>query len=109
MSETFTEEQLDRGRRKVRAAERQRANGVYSLFVSWALGQAAQGHDFAAQDWIEFMRSKDRVNDSGEPVKLNNDHAAIFVRWLIAEHPETARHVELRRSVFDVLIGGGHD
>ena len=109
MCETFSDEQLDRGRRTLRRAERTRTNGVYADFESWALNETAHGRSFAVQDWIEGIRSKDRVSTNGEPVRINNDYAAIFARWLVVEHPETAQRVERRRSVFDVLIGGGHD
>ena len=93
---------MERARRTLRRAgewREEHAELYETEFAARALAAAANGGKFAVQDALE------RVRDA-HGVKVNNDFGAVFARWLAVEHPETARAVELRRSVFDLLMGG---
>ena len=104
----FTPEQIARGKCTLRHAEEWRATNAqaWACIVSHALDLASKQQPIAAQSLIESLRKKAFVDRFGKDTKTNNSYAAIFARWLVREHPQTAQFVELRRSVFDVLIGG---
>lgn len=104
----FTPEQLAKGKQVLSRAETWRADNAqaWACIVSHALDLASEQQPIAAQSLIESVRKKAFVDAHGRDTRTNNSYAAIFARWLVREHPQTAQYVELRRSVFDVLIGG---
>ena len=107
----FTPEQVARGKRVLHRAETWRADNAqaWGCIVSHALDLAAKGQPIAAQALIESVRKKALVDRFGKDTRTNNSYAAIFARWLANERPETRQFIELRRSVYDVLIGGQHE
>lgn len=104
---SYTEKQLKNAKRTIYRAEQWRRNNpqAWACIVSHALDLAAKQQTIAAQTLIESVRKKSFVDKFGNDTKTNNSYASVFARWLVREHPETAQHVELRRSVFDVLMG----
>ena len=103
---TYTEKQLDNGRRKLYRAEQWRRDNpdAWRFIVDMATRQARQGQPISGSMLIEAVRHKAFVDREGEDTKTNNDYAPIVARWIALEHPETARYIEHRKTVFDVLI-----
>ena len=63
---------------------------------------------FSMQKVLEEMRESPlAIAFPGEDFKINNSYAAAFVRMLVAEKPDLAKHVTLRRSKVDRLIKSG--
>lgn len=104
---TYTDKQMARGRRKLHKAERWRIvnTGAYRYAVNIALEQARQGQPISARELVDAVRRKAFTDgESGRDARPDNDFAAIWARWIAKEHPETARYIKHRKSVFDLLI-----
>ena len=70
-----------------------------------ALNDAAHGRPVLIKAYCEDIRRKDRVDSTGQPVKVQNNHASIFARMVWVEHPEVRPHLRLRKSGWDDLFG----
>lgn len=107
----YSPEQLRRGKLTLSHAMlwRKFNADAWGYIVRLALDLVARGEHFGAQYLVECVRSKAFVDSFGNDTKTNNSFAPIFARWLVLEHPETRPFIELRRSVYDVLIGGRDD
>ena len=81
---------------------RERNPGIWAAWERAALGEAAQERRFSMKLVMEQTRRQDRVDSSGEPVKLNNSHGPIWARMLASEHPEIRPYIELRRCYWDI-------
>ena len=77
---------------------------LYAKLVAFALHETAHERRFSVQKWIEEIRNKDYVDLLGNPMTINNSYAPIFARMLVAEYPEVRGYIELRKSIYDVLI-----
>ena len=104
----FTKEQMERGSETLlRAVEWRRRNpDAWAFIERRALEFASRGEQFTMQGLAEMVRNKAFIGKDGKDTKTSNSYVAVFARWLVAEHPETARYIKLRRSVFDYLMGG---
>ena len=102
----YTEKQMANGRRKLHRAEAwRRANPEsWGYIVSMATRQARQQQPISGRMLLEAVRHKAFTDRDGEDTKTNNDYAPIVARWLAIEHPETARYIEQRKTVFDLLV-----
>ena len=103
----YTEQQIRQARRKVARAQTWRASNprAYAAMEAIALGEAIAGHEFGARYLCELTRQRCIVGDEdGRDVRLSNDYAGVFARWLKLEHPEIAHLVRTRPSAFDVVM-----
>jgi len=103
---TYTDEQLERGRRKLYRAEQWRRNNpeAWRYLVLIAKDKARKEQPISGRALIEAAREKAFVDREGNNSKVNNDYEPIFARWMMTEHPETAAFIERRKTVFDLLI-----
>lgn len=103
---TYTEKQLSNGRRKLYRAEQWRRDNAaaYAYAEGIALDQARKGQPISARELVDAVRRKAFTDREGRDARPNNDYGAIWARWIALEHPETARYIEHRKTVFDVLI-----
>lgn len=117
MTTTYTPEQLKRGRLKLLDAQAWRKDNprAWHYIVRYALDAAANGRRLGGQEVVEAVRAHDFTDEYGRPTRVNNDHAAVFVRLLVAEYPQLDTLIERRASVFDLLMtpleneGANHD
>ena len=103
----YNEKQIDRGRRKLRKAQAWRkANPeAYGYAVGIAIDQARKGQPISARELVDSGRRKAFTDgESGQDARPDNNYAAIWARWIATEHPETARYIKCRKTVFDVLV-----
>ena len=102
----YTDKQMERGRRELRRAEAWRKVNAeaYAFGERVALDLAAAGLPVSGRAVIEAIRRKSFVDREGNDCRINNNYEPIIARWLAAEHPETARYIEQRKTVFDVLM-----
>lgn len=102
----YTEDQLERGRKTLRRAERWRRNNprAWAAIEARAARLAAKGERIGVQHLIEEMRWKDYTDVRGDPTRTNNSYQPVFARWLCLENPACARLIERRPSVFDALL-----
>lgn len=70
-----------------------------------AIEDAKSKRPILMQQLVEEIRRKDYVDSDGQPVKLNNNHVAVFARILWTEHPEVRPYLHLRKSVWDDMFG----
>ena len=56
---------------------------------------------------VAALRRRDFTDDRGAMTRINNDFSPLFARAIASEHPELAKAIETRRSVFDALLGIG--
>lgn len=74
------------------------------IWASWeAAAKDAAKHKrrFSMQYVVEQTRAKDRVDRSGEALKISNNYCPVFARMIATEHPEVRMYIELRRSAWD--------
>ena len=67
----------------------------------WALNEAAAGRKFSIQTAMERIRWKDRVDDQGDDVKVNDHWGPIWSRLLVVEHPELAEYIVQKKTPWD--------
>ena len=103
---SYTDEQMERGRRKLHRAEQwRRANPeAYRYAENMAMEQARNEQPVSARELVDAVRRKIFTDSDGRDARPNNDYAPIWGRWIAAEHPETAPYIEHRKTVFDVLV-----
>lgn len=101
----YTAEQFERAKPAMVAAVclRERYPMVWQDIEAHALDLATKGQRISLQYLLECAKQKDFIDAHGNDVHVTNDCAAIFARWLIAEHPELSKRIITRRSIFDVL------
>lgn len=93
---------------EIRAMEWWKDNpDVRAEFTTYALDQAAHERRISVQYLSEIVRAKDRVNRRGDPCKLNNNWRPIIARLLVRQYPQIRPYIELRKSNYDHLLGGG--
>ena len=107
----YSPDQMERGRLELYRFKVWRYDNpqAWALIVAHALDLAAKGQPISAQALLESVRKKSFVDRFGNDTRANNSHAPIIARVLVREHPETRPFIELRRSVYDVLMGGWDD
>ena len=105
----YTPKQAARGRMVIARARTWRRENpdAWKHAIAYATRKAAAGERISAQGIIEDLRRIDYTDVHGKPTRTNNDFAPVFARWIAGEHPQTAAYIELRRCVFDELMGGG--
>ena len=67
----------------------------------WAVNEAAHQRKISIQSALEHIRAKDFVNAEGKPCKVSNSYGALWIRILVAQHPEIKPFVVMRPSIFD--------
>jgi hypothetical protein len=109
MSKSYTDEQLENGRRKLAAfREWLRDNPRACEFAErFALDALDAGQHVSGRAIVEHIRRHEFTDEHGRPTRINNDFAAVIARRLVRDHPEYAGRLELRPCVFDVLMAGG--
>lgn len=113
----FTDEEMERGREKLRRAHAWRAKNprAWRYVIRCALNAAKNGRRVGGQELVEAVRAHEFTDEDGRPTTTNNDYAPIFARWLVAQFPQLDPLIERRVSVFDVLMrplfekGADHD
>lgn len=102
---TPTEKQMRNAKRTMGKAVRLRLNypEVWKGIEAHALGVASKGQRVRVQYLLECSAQKDYIDPHGSDLSITNDCAAVFARWLIADHPELAAYIKTGRSVFDGL------
>ena len=102
----YSDEEMARGMEKLRRAEEWRnANPqAWGYLEGVAVERARNGQPISGRALVEAVREKAFVDRMGNDTKTNNDYAAIFARWIAKEHPEAARYIEHRATVFDLLV-----
>lgn len=102
----YTEKQISDGRRKLYRAEQWRRDNpqAWGYIVRTAKDRASHELAISGRGLIEAVREKSFTDRLGRDTKTNNDYAAIVARWIATEHPETARYIERRKTVFDMLV-----
>lgn len=100
--------QLDRAQKTLDRFMRWRENnmGAYVCAERHALLLHNRGERIGAQALIELIRNKDFWDADGRPTTINNGFSPILARVLISEHPELRESIELRRCIYDVILGG---
>ena len=101
----YTQARLSAAKRDMDAAVAVRAfyPGVWQSIEAHALDLASKGQRISMQYLLECQKQKPFIDSHGSDLSVTNDTAAIFGRWLIADHPELAMHIITRRSVCDAL------
>lgn len=107
----YTREQLHHARLTLSRADRwwDENPDARNRMVAQALELAALKQPIAVQSLFESMRKKAFVDRYGNDTRVNNSFAPIFARRIIREYPETKPYIELRSSVFDILLGGDNE
>ncbi len=102
----YTDKQIANGKRRLYKAEQWRKMNVdaYGRAEQIAMEQAQAGQPISARELVDAVRRKAFVDRTGRDSRPNNNYAAIWARWIAKEHPETAKYITLRKSVYDVLI-----
>lgn len=106
MADTYTDEQLERGREKLRNAHAWRLKNprAWAYLENIALQSAQDGKRVGGQQLVEAVRSHDFTDTEGKATRTNNDYAPIIARLLISDHPHLNAFIERRGCVFDVLM-----
>lgn len=106
----YTEVQLAKARKKVSGANSWRLKnpGAWHYVVHMALNQASEGKQVSGRQLVEAVRKKDFSDVDGKPTRTNNDHAAVIVRWLVIEHPQLSKCIELRCTALDEIMTAYH-
>ena len=73
--------------------------------VRFAIEENKAGHHVGGSTVVEAIRNHDFADRYGRPTKPNNNFKAIVARILLRQYPELSGRIELRKSVFDLLIG----
>lgn len=104
----YTDEDLDKAKKKVRSAEtwRNRNSHAYGIIERLAIREASHGRKFGGKFLVEMVRQHDITNDEdGKNVSLGtNDYTAIIARWIRSEHPEIAELVRVRPCALDEIM-----
>lgn len=74
---------------------------AWGAMVAIATEHAAEGRRIGTQDLIERIRWHDFTSTDGTRTRINNNLSPALARLLVAEHPEVAPYVHLRKSKFD--------
>ena len=103
---TYTDNQVARGRHILHRAEQWRRDCPegWNYVVRVALGLARDGQPISGRGLVEAVRRKGFVDRRGNDSKVNNDFSPVFSRWLLVDYPQTAEHIEKRKTVFNELI-----
>lgn len=106
----YTPDQLERGRLVLRRFGElcRECPEVMRRAKTYSLDRAARGEVVSARAIVEDIRRLDLVDAHGRGVSLDNRFTPIIARRLWLEHPDVRGHVELRRCVYDVLMGVPH-
>ena len=93
----------ERGRELMRAAEEWRKLNprMFSWLEEQVLDAAHNGRMTSVRELCERIRWADNVDEEGNPVHISNSLTACFARMLVEKHPETAKHIIMRKSVLD--------
>lgn len=87
---------------------RKRNKGLWERrVVAPVLADAERKRPILLQQVFEDIRKHDHVDDTGQPVHVDNNHIAIFARMLWCEYPEVRPYLRLRRSDWDEAFGIG--
>ena len=105
----YTEDQKERGRHILSRLldfieNNSHATGAWTFFENTAAKLYWAGKPISARGIIEDMREMDFADREGMPVVVDNNYGAPAARLLLRAHPEYGELLELRKSVFDVLI-----
>ena len=102
----YSDEQVARGMRKLARFHEWRYQNpqAWAYGVRHALKCAEGGQHVSGSAVVESICELDFTDAHGLPTKTNNDYAPIIARVLIITYPELRGRVELRKSVFDVLM-----
>lgn len=105
---TYTGEQLERGRLTHSDYLMWRWDNprAWAFMERMALDAARHERRIGAQQLIEAVRERDFVDEHGEPTRTNNSYAPIIARDLIVFYPHLRPFIELRSSVYDVIVLG---
>lgn len=79
---------------------------AWSYIVRGARADATEGKRVSIARLVENARKREFLNADGEPTHYDNTNDSIIARILIIKVPEIVPLIELRRSVYDFLIGG---
>lgn len=71
---------------------------------STARREVEAGRHFSFRFVFEQTRAKDFATVGGGAFKLPNEYAPIFARMFVAECPEAAQYMTLRKSIYDGLV-----
>ena len=106
MADTYTDAQLKRGLDKLHRAELWRWNNpeAWHYMVRIARDRAEHERTISGRGLVEAVRGKAFVDRMGNDTRTNNDIAAVVARWIALEYPETARYIERRKTVFDLIV-----
>lgn len=104
----YSSEKLDHAKKTLNRFMRWRESnmGAYTYAERHALLLHNRGERIGAQALIELIRNKDFWDADGRPTTINNGFSPILARVLISEHPELQESIELRRCIYDVILGG---
>lgn len=102
----YSDAQVARGMRKLaRFYEwRYRNPQAWAFGVRHALKCAEDGQHVSGSAVVEAIRELDFTDAHGNPTSVDNNYKAIVGRLLVIAYPELRGRVELRKSVFDVLM-----
>ena len=105
----YTPEQIERGECVlVLLSKFIRANshgtGAWPYIVGRAADSYMLGRTISIRGILEDVREMDFSDDAGNKVTVNNDLAAPMARLILKAHPEYAKLMETRKSVFDLLL-----
>lgn len=59
--------------------------------------------------WLEHARKVDWARSDGDPFRVNNNLAPAIARLFLAEHPEAAPFIRMRRAACDGMPFPGGD
>lgn len=102
--EAYTDQPINRKAAEIEARARAWMFANPSVWRQWSESvkrDTAIQRRWSVQALAESTRAKDRVNDSGEFFKVNNDLLPALSRILCEEIPEAGQYVELRTSIFE--------
>lgn len=102
--EAYTDQPINRKAAEIEARARAWMFANPSVWRQWServKRDTANKRRWSVQALAESTRAEDRVNDSGESFKVNNDLLPALSRILCEEIPEAGQYVELRTSIFE--------
>ena len=70
---------------------------------AYAVNEAAHGRKFSTSAIIQRIRWKDRVDENGKDVQVNDHFSAPWSRLLVKMHPELEPFVIQRRTPWDYV------
>lgn len=74
---------------------------LWAWLEEQVLDAAHNGRMTSVRELCERIRWADNVDEEGNPVHISNSLTACFARMLVEKHPETAKHIIMRKSVLD--------